>query len=459
MHLHGKQKQPTRLSIFQRFSTSKSALLICTDVAARGLDFPSVDWVIQLDCPDDVDTYIHRVGRTARYQSEGKALCILCPSEEEGMDKRWREKGLEVKKIRIKENKMGDLKQQMQNFAFKEPEIKYLGQRVSCPRLSWLRCSKSQAFISYMRSVHIQKDKTVFKLSELPAEAYAASLGLPGAPRIKLLDTTKGGGKAKPRGPSEQVAQVAVEDEIQVVGSSDESDGDPDEGEFDEDEEVGEVVDDVGESHESVQDQDEAQDADSRSDDDEKPSRGVPVVRTKYDRMFERKNQSILAPHYAALVAHDDDNGAGSGDDADDVFTLARRDHELDDDVPNETLVNLESNLPQPSTAVSTPLMSSDDLSKRKLRAAGSKKAMLKTRPVAEKLVFDDEGHARDFYEAGQEAERGAGMVAVRQGYVEAERARMREADKVDRQVAREARKDKKRKRKDREREREQEVS
>jgi ATP-dependent RNA helicase DDX10/DBP4 len=98
MHLHGKQKQPTRLDIFQRFSQSTVALLVCTDIASRGLDFPLVDWVIQLDCPEDVDMYIHRVGRTARYQSGGKGLTILCPSEEEGMKKRWEEKGLEVKR-------------------------------------------------------------------------------------------------------------------------------------------------------------------------------------------------------------------------------------------------------------------------------------------------------------------------------------------------------------------------
>jgi ATP-dependent RNA helicase DDX10/DBP4 len=131
LHLHGKQKQTTRLTTFDRFSSSKSSLLICTDVAARGLDFPAVDWVIQLDAPEDVDTYIHRVGRTARYQSEGKALLFLCPSEEKGMVQRWGEKSIEVKKIKIKSSKMGDLKQQMQNFAFREPEIKYLGQRVS----------------------------------------------------------------------------------------------------------------------------------------------------------------------------------------------------------------------------------------------------------------------------------------------------------------------------------------
>src|SRR4051812_41291637 len=130
MHLHGKQKQPTRLDIFQKFSSSSVALLICTDIASRGLDFPSVDWVLQLDCPEDVETYIHRVGRTARYMAEGKGLVFLLPTEEEGMKKRWEEKGLEVKSIKIKESKMGNLKQQMQSFAFRDPEIKYLGQRV-----------------------------------------------------------------------------------------------------------------------------------------------------------------------------------------------------------------------------------------------------------------------------------------------------------------------------------------
>jgi hypothetical protein len=44
-------------------------VLFATDIAARGLDFPSVDWVVQMDCPEDVACYIHRVGRTARYVS------------------------------------------------------------------------------------------------------------------------------------------------------------------------------------------------------------------------------------------------------------------------------------------------------------------------------------------------------------------------------------------------------
>lgn len=75
-----------------------------------------------------------------------------------------------------------------------------------------------------MRSVHIQKDKTVFKLSELPAEEFAASMGLPGAPQIKLLDQKK---KLKARGPAEE-KEVAVVQEREVVGS-DESDEEEDE--------------------------------------------------------------------------------------------------------------------------------------------------------------------------------------------------------------------------------------
>jgi ATP-dependent RNA helicase DDX10/DBP4 len=130
LHLHGKQKQSARLSTYQKFTTMKQAVLIATDIAARGLDFPGVDWVLQVDAPEDVETYVHRVGRTARYERSGRALMVLLPSEEEGMVRKMKERGVVLEKIKIKESKMGSIDNQLQNLAFKDPEVKYLGQKV-----------------------------------------------------------------------------------------------------------------------------------------------------------------------------------------------------------------------------------------------------------------------------------------------------------------------------------------
>ncbi|KAF9582080.1 ATP-dependent RNA helicase, partial [Lunasporangiospora selenospora] len=81
LDLHGRQKQQKRTTTFFEFINAPTGILLCTDVAARGLDIPAVDWIIQFDPPDDPRDYIHRVGRTARAGTKGKSLLFLLPSE------------------------------------------------------------------------------------------------------------------------------------------------------------------------------------------------------------------------------------------------------------------------------------------------------------------------------------------------------------------------------------------
>jgi len=79
--LHGNIPQQVRKSVHQQFSAADHGILLCTDVAARGLDLPGVHWILQFDPPCETADYVHRIGRTARKGREGCALLFLLPSE------------------------------------------------------------------------------------------------------------------------------------------------------------------------------------------------------------------------------------------------------------------------------------------------------------------------------------------------------------------------------------------
>uniref|UniRef100_A0AAQ5YH31 ATP-dependent RNA helicase n=1 Tax=Amphiprion ocellaris TaxID=80972 RepID=A0AAQ5YH31_AMPOC len=81
LHLHGNMKQEERSETFQQFSESEGGVLLCTDVAARGLDLPQVTWIIQFTPPTAAAEYVHRVGRTARIGGRGSSLLFLTPAE------------------------------------------------------------------------------------------------------------------------------------------------------------------------------------------------------------------------------------------------------------------------------------------------------------------------------------------------------------------------------------------
>ena len=83
--LHGSLEQKIRTATLQSFTRSTDAsVLLCTDVASRGLDLPNIDLVIEYDPPFSSDDHLHRVGRTARAGKEGRACCFLMPGPEEG---------------------------------------------------------------------------------------------------------------------------------------------------------------------------------------------------------------------------------------------------------------------------------------------------------------------------------------------------------------------------------------
>ncbi|EXJ94330.1 hypothetical protein A1O1_02724 [Capronia coronata CBS 617.96] len=452
LHLHGRQKQTARLDITTKFSNSKHACLFSTDVAARGLDFPSVDWVVQVDCPEDADTYIHRVGRTARYERDGRAVMFVDPSEEEGMMKALEKKKVTVEKINVREKKMQQtIRTQLQNMCFKDPELKYLGQK---------------AFVSYVRSVHVQKDKETFNLKKLDLEAFAASLGLPGAPRVKFVKGEDA--KARKNAPRQLLAALA-----------------------------GDSSDDNGE------------------DGDKTNRKQQKEVRTKYDRMFERRNQDVLSEHYTKLIEDDEDpqpNGAGAGVEEDndlDFLSVKRRfdagdsalDHQgarlrqaspdaesgsesgsgsrsrsgSDTGSDNETKDKAKSdsssrrrrssshhhNKEEEGAKVKTLRLTDNPEaeplvidSHRREKLLKSRKKLLKFKGRATHLTFDSDSDTPKDRKAYQdESTFGPDAAeAEKQAFLERERERAREMDEVDKEIARAKRREKKEKRKERER-------
>jgi ATP-dependent RNA helicase DDX47/RRP3 len=75
--IHGQLSQSARLGALNKFKTKSRDILVATDVAARGLDIPAVDLIVNIDLPSDSQTYVHRVGRTARAGKSGKSVSFV----------------------------------------------------------------------------------------------------------------------------------------------------------------------------------------------------------------------------------------------------------------------------------------------------------------------------------------------------------------------------------------------
>ncbi len=83
--IHGDLRQSKREKVIQKFRKNRLQILVATDVAARGLDIPHIEHVINFDIPQNPEDYIHRIGRTARAGAKGRALTFLT----DGDKKNW----------------------------------------------------------------------------------------------------------------------------------------------------------------------------------------------------------------------------------------------------------------------------------------------------------------------------------------------------------------------------------
>merc|ERR1712084_1438 len=81
LHLHGKLLQADREDVFNKFRRGQSDVLVATNVASRGLDFPDISLVVQFNLPQTVDIYTHRIGRTGRVGQVGCALAYMGPKD------------------------------------------------------------------------------------------------------------------------------------------------------------------------------------------------------------------------------------------------------------------------------------------------------------------------------------------------------------------------------------------
>lgn len=122
------------------------------------LDFPEVDWVVQLDCPEDANTYIHRAGRTARFNKNGESLLVLLPSEEEYMLKEMGTKKIPIEKIQVNPSKSMVVGRKFESLLARDLNLKECAQR---------------AFKAYLKSVALMKNKQIFRVAELDLPSFA----------------------------------------------------------------------------------------------------------------------------------------------------------------------------------------------------------------------------------------------------------------------------------------------
>ncbi|XP_030027269.2 ATP-dependent RNA helicase DDX18 isoform X1 [Manduca sexta] len=175
LSIHGKQSQARRKEAYHSFIKAKNGALFCTDVAARGLDIPCVDWIVQYDPPTDPKEYIHRVGRTARgLNNKGNAVILLRPEEEEFV------KFLEKEKVYLDKYSFGDppgeVQEMVEDIVIKNGVFKILARK---------------AFLSFLRCYNKHPLNKIFNINNMDLKSAAKAFGFREQPDVDFLNNKK----------------------------------------------------------------------------------------------------------------------------------------------------------------------------------------------------------------------------------------------------------------------------
>ncbi|WP_346319650.1 DEAD/DEAH box helicase [Chitinophaga sp. YIM B06452] len=99
--MHGGKEQTDRLSVMNEFRKGDVRILVTTDVNARGIDIPNVDYVVNYDLPEEPENYVHRVGRTGRGVQKGQAVSFCAPEEKPLLEAIQKYTGKEIQVMKI----------------------------------------------------------------------------------------------------------------------------------------------------------------------------------------------------------------------------------------------------------------------------------------------------------------------------------------------------------------------
>lgn len=167
--IHGKMK--TREKVIERFKSQGGGVLVCTDVMARGMDIPEVNWVIQYDPPSSASVFVHRCGRTARQGNTGSAVVFLSPPEESFVEFIEISQKVPLHRMELLGTDTNYIPQ-VQTMAINDRAVFEKGMR---------------AFVSYVQSYAKHECYMIFQLKRLDFGRLATGFGLIKVPKMPEL--------------------------------------------------------------------------------------------------------------------------------------------------------------------------------------------------------------------------------------------------------------------------------